>query len=169
MPSFDRTTTRGRRRFPRTASLVLGVAILAPRLAIADAELPALPDTYSQSVCRALVMDAGRMIAWARWERNLTLERVRSEPVREGTPGWVVQLVQSWMTDAYQWQPTNEQIHLWAAELGSTKFLPRVEQLTKHETIAIWMRRIARGCPEAQEAASAAVDAGVAGRSEAGG
>jgi len=159
-PIAPRDTARGARRFARAAALVPCVALLcavaAPRMAPADAELPPLPQHYSQAVCHALVMDAGRMIAWARWEQRLSLERVRAGPVREGTPGWVTQLVQGWITDAYQWQPTNDQIHQWAEELGSTRFLPRVEQLTKHETIAIWMRRIARGCPSEEPASTAA-------------
>ncbi len=165
--TLDRITTRRRRRLLRTASLVLAIALLAPGFATADPESPPLPVRYSQSACHRLVMDAGRMIAWARWEQRLSLERVRTGPIREGTPDWVVHLVQGWVTDAYQWQPTNEQIHQWARELGSTTFLPRVDQLTKHETIAIWLRRIARACPE-QEAAPGsaalpvvAADAGV--------
>ena len=144
--TLDRITTRRRRRLLRTAGLVLSVALLSPGLATADPEAPPLPPRYNQSVCHALVMDAGRMIAWARWEQRLSLERVLTSPTRAGTPDWVAQLVQVWMTDAYRWQPTSAQIHQWGEELGSTKSLPRVDQLTKHETIAIWLRRIARGC-----------------------
>lgn len=165
--TLDRITTRRRRRLLRTASLVLAVALLAPGFATADPESPPLPVHYSQSACHGLVMDAGRMIAWARWEQRLSLERVRSSPVRDGTPEWVAQLVQGWVTDAYLWTPTSEQIHQWAEELGSTTFLPRVDQLTKHETIAIWLRRIARACPKQDPAPGSAAlpvadaDAGV--------
>jgi hypothetical protein len=56
--------------------------------------------------------------------------------------------VQEWIADAYQWRANEEQIRQWAAELGSVDDLPSAERLSVHETIAIWMRRIARQCGE---------------------
>ncbi len=44
--------------------------------------------------------------------------------------------------------PRAELIRQWAAELGSVDDLPSAEGLSVHETIAIWMRRIARRCGE---------------------
>jgi hypothetical protein len=93
--TLDRITIRRRRRLLRTAGLVLSVALLSPGLATADPEAPPLPPRYNQSVCHALVMDAGRMIAWARWEQRLSLERVLTSPTRAGTPDWVAQLAGS--------------------------------------------------------------------------
>jgi hypothetical protein len=98
------------------------------------------------AVCYELVQDAGRMIAWARWEQGFSLEKTRSAPFPANTPPWMVALVQDWITDAYQWQATDEQILQWASELGNTDDLPHAAQLSRNETIAIWMRRIARQC-----------------------
>lgn len=131
--------------FVTTLALAAGAAL--PGAARADEDTPPLPAHYEESACHALVMDAGRMIAWARWEQRMALDKVRASPFRDGTPDWVVSLVGDWITDAYEWKATDEQVFQWAAELGSTKFLPKAAQLTKHETIAIWLRRIARGCP----------------------
>jgi hypothetical protein len=101
---------------------------------------------FTPAVCYALVQDAGRMIAWARWEQGFSLEKTRSAPFPEHTPSWMIDLVQDWITDAYQWQATDEQILQWASELGNVQNLPRANQLNSHETIAIWMRHIARQC-----------------------
>ena len=98
------------------------------------------------AVCHELVQDAGRMIAWARWEQGFSLEKTRSAPFPPNTPSWKLALVQDWITDAYQWQATDEQILQWAAELGNVEDLPRATQLNRHELIAIWLRRIARQC-----------------------
>jgi len=95
-------------------------------------------------VCYELVQDAGRMIAWARWEQGFSLEKTRAAPFPANTPPWMVALVQDWITDAYQWQATDEQILQWASELGNVDDLPHAAQLSRHETIAIWMRHIAR-------------------------
>jgi hypothetical protein len=86
------------------------------------------------------------MIAWARWEGRLSRADVQSAKIREGTPPWIVELVQLWIVDAYEWRATDDQVFQWAAELGNTSRLPRASELSKHETIAIWMRRIARQC-----------------------
>jgi hypothetical protein len=55
-------------------------------------------------------------------------------------------LVQEWITDAYQWQATDDQILQWASELGNVQDLPHADRLNVHETTAIWLRRIARQC-----------------------
>ena len=86
------------------------------------------------------------MIAWARWEQHFPLEKTRSAPFPPNTPPWMIELVQEWITDAYQWQATDEQILQWASELGNVENLPHPAQLSAHETIAIWMRHIARQC-----------------------
>lgn len=112
----------------------------------ADPSQITLPPQYSGPACKRLVMDAGRMIAWARWERHLSLDEVRADPFRRDAPEWVGRLVQEWITDAYEWQVTDDQIRQWAAELGTTGHLPTAGRLSVHETIAIWLRRIARQC-----------------------
>lgn len=112
----------------------------------ADPSQITLPPQYSEPMCRLLVMDAGRMIAWARWERRLAVDQARAAPVPRDAPEWVATLVQEWITDAYEWEVTDDQIRQWAAELGTTRDLPTTGQLSVHETIAIWLRRIARQC-----------------------
>jgi hypothetical protein len=141
-----------------TACAVWGAALLCYFILLAPArgaELPptmlaAQPPAQAQALtaiaCYELVQDAGRMIAWARWEQGFSLEKTRSAPFPPNTPPWMVALVQEWITDAYQWQATDEQVLQWAAELGSVENLPHAADLNKHETIAIWMRRIARQC-----------------------
>ena len=101
---------------------------------------------FTTGACNQLVQDAGRMIAWARWEQGYSLEKTRAAQFPAETPNWMIDLVQAWITDAYEWQVTDDQILQWAAELGWVQDLPRVSQLNRHETIAIWLRRIARGC-----------------------
>jgi hypothetical protein len=101
---------------------------------------------FSPVACYQLVQDAGRMIAWARWEQGLSLEKARSSGFRAGTPDWMVDLVQTWISDAYQWRATDEQIREWAAELGNVDNLPGADQLSAHQSIAIWLRRTARQC-----------------------
>ena len=106
----------------------------------------AVPPQFSRVACYELVQDAGRRIAWARWERQFPVEKTRSERLPDDTPAWVVDLVAGWITDAYQWQVTDEQVYEWASELGNVDNLPHADRLTVHETIAIWMRRIGRQC-----------------------
>jgi hypothetical protein len=107
-----------------------------------------LPPDYTAAACYGLVQNAGRAIAWARWEKGLSLEKTRSAPFRASTPGWGIDLVKGWIDDAYQWRATDQQIRQWAAELGSVDDLPSAEALSVHEKIAIWMRRIGRQCDE---------------------
>jgi len=112
------------------------------------------PQKFNLAACYQLVHHEGRMIAWARWEEHFSLEKTRSAQFAEGTPTWVVDLIQAWIADAYDWRPTDEQIHQWAEELGNAENLPSAQRLTTHETIAIWMRRIARQCDRQLEEAS---------------
>jgi hypothetical protein len=136
-------------RSPRSFRLsLLALCCLALPLAYADSGPPSerTPPKFDVAACYRLVRYEGRMIAWARWEERVPLAAARAAPFAEGTPGWVVDLLGGWIADAYAWQPTDEQIWQWAAELGNTENLPTVQRLTKHETIAIWLRRIARQC-----------------------
>jgi hypothetical protein len=107
------------------------------------------PESFNRIACYDLVQNEGRMIAWARWEQGYPMEKTQSGKFAAGTPEWMVSLVQRWINDAYSWQVTDEQIYQWAAELGNTEHLPTASRLSRHETIAIWMRRIARQCGEA--------------------
>lgn len=160
-------TTAERRRLSRRALhmaahagialvLLLGAAFTDfPRAAFAHGyEAP--PAEFSAAACYGLVDAAGRSIAWARWEKHLSLDKTRSAPFRANTPVWVIELVKGWIEDAYQWRATDTQIRQWASELGSVDDLPSADALSVHETIAIWMRRIARQCNE-QDIRAAAV------------
>lgn len=135
----------------RTGS-ALGLALLFAVFSMARAEAhDESPDysslrVFSRPGCYQLVQDAGRMIAWARWEHRLARADLQAMKLEEDTPTWIVTLVHQWIADAYEWRATDEQVYQWAAELGNTERLPRATQLSKHETIAIWMRRIARQC-----------------------
>jgi hypothetical protein len=136
----------------RTTEILLGLLVLSaflaqPRAASARSGDGAQP-AFDAVACYRLVQDAGRPIAWARWEKGLSLEKTRSAKFRADTPLWAVDLVQQWIADAYQWRASDDQIRQWAAELGSVDDLPSAEALSVHETIAIWMRRIARRCGE---------------------
>jgi hypothetical protein len=114
-----------------------------------------IPQTFNVVACYQLVRHEGRMIAWARWEENFSLEKTRSGQFGEDTPPWIVDTVQAWITDAYTWSATDDQIRQWAEELGNTDNLPSASRLSVHETIAIWMRRIGHSCDrQAQTSAS---------------
>jgi len=136
------------------ALLFWGLAVLLYVLAMnsahADSDHDQPPAYFTPVACYDLVQDVGRMIAWARWEQGLSLEKARSAEFRDGTPVWVKDLVQAWITDAYEWKVTQEQIRQWAGELGNVDNLPQVIKLDVHQTIAIWMRRIARQCNSRQ-------------------
>lgn len=108
------------------------------------------PQEFNLVACYQMVQHEGRMIAWARWEEGFSLEKTRSGGFRDGTPMWMVNMIHDWIADAYQWQVTDEQIRQWAEELGDTEGLPSATRLTTHETIAIWMRRLARHCDNRQ-------------------
>jgi hypothetical protein len=95
-----------------------------------------------------MVQSAGRMIAWARWEQGLAIEQARSRSQRGDASRSQAELIEVWVNDAYQWRASDEQVREWASELGSVERAPHADQLSIHETIAIWMRRIARRCGE---------------------
>jgi hypothetical protein len=139
-------------RLIRNAGLFLGLTLLfctfVVPLAQADPEQDPrrTPSEFTTAACYDLVQDAGRMIAWARWERHFSVEKTRSAGFRDNTPQWVIDLVQDWIADAYQWHATDQQVLEWASELGRVENLPHADQLTTHQAIAIWMRRIARHC-----------------------
>lgn len=127
------------------SALALACAISGPA-AHADTERRPATPTFDRVACYDLVRHEGRRIAWARWEQGYSLERTRAGQFSEGTPAWMVRMLDNWISDAYSWQVTDAQIREWAAELGNTANLPRAADLSRHETIAIWMRRIARQC-----------------------
>lgn len=132
-----------------TACAVWGIVLACYFMLLAPAKADPFPDqarAFNPVMCHELVQDAGRMIAWARWEQGFSLEQVQAAPFPPNTPPWMLALVHDWIADAYQWQATDEQVYQWAAELGNTDNLPGAAQLNPHETIAIWMRRIARQC-----------------------
>lgn len=131
-----------------TLALLFGLCFLPVHSTAHAHERPALSAEFDIVACYGLVKQSGRAIAWARWEKGLSLEKTRAAPFATGTPVWVVDLVKAWIDDAYQWRPTDQQIEQWAAELGSVDDLPGVDALSVHETIAIWMRRIGRQCGE---------------------
>ena len=146
----------------RNTAVLLGVllcifAAQLPRIATARGH-DGTPPEFNAVACYQLVQDAGRPIAWARWEKGLSVEKTRSAKFRDDAPVWAIHLVQEWIADAYQWHASNEQIRQWAAELGSVDDLPSAEELSVHETIAIWMRHIARRCGERDAHAAATVD-----------
>lgn len=130
------------------AAAVLGLAALGALSpsAYADPGPEPLPNGFTRPACYGVAYREGRMIAWARWEQKYSLARMREVDFAEGTPAWAMQLVNAWVEDAYTWKATDEQIRRWAQELGDTSFLPRADTLSVHETIAIWMRHLARDC-----------------------
>jgi hypothetical protein len=115
-----------------------------------------VPATFDRVACYQLVQHEGRMIAWARWEEKFSLEKIRSGQFGQGTPPWIIDMVQAWIADAYTWSVSDEQIRQWAEELGNTDNLPSASQLSVHETIAIWMRRIGHQCNRHAEASASA-------------
>ena len=127
-------------------ALLLCASAMQPVRADPEGGAASLPRQFSTVACYELVQDAGRMIAWARWERQFPLEKTLSGRFPDDTPAWAVDLVGGWITDAYQWRVTDEQVYEWAAELGNVDNLPHADRLSVHETIAIWMRRIGRQC-----------------------
>lgn len=122
-----------------------------------DEEESASPE-FNPAACYQLVRNAGRHIAWARWEQQFPVEKTRSAVLREATPEWAVDLEKRWISDAYEWRASDEQIWQWAAELGSVDDLPSADQLSVHESIAIWLRRIARQCKQQDTHTAAAVN-----------
>ena len=126
---------------------ILCCALLAPAVVADPGRRQAeSPQSFDRIACYDLVQREGRMIAWARWEQGYSLEKTRAGQFADGTPAWMAAIVHTWINDAYSWQVTDEQIRQWAEELGNTDHLPAANRLSRHETIAIWMRRIARQC-----------------------
>ena len=105
-----------------------------------------LPDTFERPVCYWVAQQLGRTIAWARWEQGFTEAKTRAAGFGQGTPQWVIGVVNDWIADAYAWQATDEQVRAWVEELGDASDVPRADQLSPYQTIAIWMRRIGRDC-----------------------
>jgi hypothetical protein len=143
----------------RNTGILLGLLLLSallaqPRAASAHRH-DDVPPEFNAVACYQLVQDSARPIAWARWEKGFSLEKTRSAKFRADTPVWAINLVQEWIADAYQWRASDEQVRQWAAELGSVDDLPSADALSVHETIAIWIRRIARRCGERDVHASA--------------
>jgi hypothetical protein len=133
------------RHAPLRGALALACALLG-LTAHADSEQRRITPAFDRLACYDLVRHEGRRIAWARWEKGYSLERTRAGHFADGTPAWMLRMLDNWISDAYSWQVTDAQIHEWAAELGNTANLPSTTGLSRHETIAIWMRRIARQC-----------------------
>ena len=143
------------RRLHSIASLaVLGVialtslAVLMPMACAAPEEGDdGTPQVFDTAACYQLVQDTGRMIAWARWELGTPENNVVAR-FEDGTPEWMVDLTNRWIEDAYHWEVTNDQVRQWATELGDGTGSSRADELTTPQTIAIWLRRIARQCSE---------------------
>src|SRR5262245_21185552 len=88
-PSYVEAHTRSRPLL--MACAVWGIVLACYFILLAPARAAALPDrtsAFSPVVCYELVQDAGRMIAWARWEGGLSLEQTRSAPFPPNTPPW---------------------------------------------------------------------------------
>lgn len=105
-----------------------------------------LPASFDRPACYWVAQSAGRGIARARWELHQPEAKIRSAPLPQHTPDWIVAVVGDWITDAYRWTPTDADVRAWAEELGNAADVPPAAQLTVSETIAIWMRRIGRDC-----------------------
>ena len=140
------------------AAMLLPLALFAP-LSHADEQRDALPRDFSVGACHQMVQHEGRMIAWARWEQGFSLQKVRAVKFDESSPPWFVELVQTWIGDAYSWRVSDANVRNWAEELGNTDKLPSASELTPHEMIAIWLRRIAQDCESRKGEASAAAPA----------
>jgi hypothetical protein len=106
----------------------------------------AAPQVFDAASCYQLVSETGLKIAWARWEVGAPEANVVAR-FDDETPEWIVDLTQRWIADAYHWQATEEQVRQWAQELGNPA-PSHPDQLTPHQTMAIWLHRIARTCNE---------------------
>ena len=124
------------------ASMLLA-APLATAFAAPD-RCAGLPQEFDAAACQQLVLDAGRMIAWVRWELGAPEQSVVMQ-FEEQTPDWIIALTDRWMADAYHWEPTDDQVR---EALGDDTAASRAEALTTPQTISVWMRRIARTCRE---------------------
>jgi hypothetical protein len=104
------------------------------------------PARVDRRACYRMVQEAGRWVAWARWEEHLPIDVARSRSPSNSEPEPQARLVDAWIDDAYRWHVTDAQVQEWAAELGHAGSVPHADELSVHETIAIWLRRVARGC-----------------------
>ncbi len=135
------------------AGLAGVLALMSPAASIPmaraapEASDDGVPQAFDTAACYQLVQDTGRIIAWARWELGASEDKVVAQ-FEEGTPEWIVDLTDRWIADAYHWKVTDDQVQQWASELGDGAAWPRAEELTTPQTIAIWLRRIARQCHE---------------------
>ena len=68
--------------------LLLMIWFAQPRPAVAHGYEP--PAEFSVAACVGLVQAAGRPIAWARWEKHLSLDKTHSAPFRADTSDRVV-------------------------------------------------------------------------------
>lgn len=123
---------------------VVGVFVAGGQAHAQDGAPPA--ERVDRLVCYRMIQDAGRWVAWARWEQHLPIEAARSHNAANGEPLPRAKLIDAWIDDAYRWRATDAQVREWAEELGSNGSVPHADELTVHETIAIWLRRMARGC-----------------------
>ncbi|MCC7547623.1 MAG: hypothetical protein IT532_07645 [Burkholderiales bacterium] len=105
-----------------------------------------LLEHFDRPACYQVAQSAGRSIARARWEQHYPEAKLRSASLPQGTPEWIVAVVDDWITDAYRWVPTDGDVRAWAGELGDATAVPTAAQLSVPETIAIWMRRLGRDC-----------------------
>jgi len=89
----QRSIERARRNMRNaTIGLTFLVGFCLPQcapIAFAHTNAP-LPPECSAAAWHSLVEGAGRAIAWARWEKHLSLEKTRSAPFRPNTPAWVI-------------------------------------------------------------------------------
>lgn len=133
---------------PQSLSLAAcAVALLASAPASADPRNPyQLPEKFDRVVCYWVAQQLGRTIAWARWEQDYTEAKTRASGLGQGSPTWVTDVIGDWIGDAYAWQPSDEQVRTWAEELGDVADVPRAHELTRYQTIAVWMRRIGKDC-----------------------
>ena len=143
------TAVSGESRIRQALSTPSLLAILLTTVLIADAGAASetrdevAPPVFDAAACYQLVNDTGRKIAWARWELGAPEDNV---VVRfdDDTPEWIVDLTQRWIEDAYHWQVTEEQVR----QLDGASWLSASPELTTPQTIALWLRRIARQCSE---------------------
>jgi len=135
----------GRSRLALVACATAGLLASAP--AAADPRNPyELPEKFDRTVCYWIAQQLGRTIAWARWEQNYPEAKTRAAGFGQGTPPWVLEVVNEWIADAYAWRATDEQVQTWAEELGDVSDVPHADELTRYQTIAVWMRRLGRDC-----------------------
>jgi hypothetical protein len=128
-------------------ALVFLAALMPMARAAPEERDDGTPEVLDAAACYQLVQDTGRMIAWARWELGAPESNVVVR-FEDDTPEWIVDLTNRWIADAYHWEATDDQIRQWTTELGEGTGSSRADQLTTPQTIAIWLRRIARQCSE---------------------